>query len=110
MKDQTHLSEIQSKDLRHLFETHKALFDGTLGVYPHKKFHIEIDKDEQPEHSHPYAVPHVLSVCPQQNTGPLDGHYSVKNDARKNPARLLHKKLILYAVAWPDLLLASTFW
>ena len=59
VKDQTHLNEIQQKDLRHLFKTHKALFGGTLGVYPHKKFHIEVEKDAQPKHSRPYAVPHV---------------------------------------------------
>ena len=35
------------------------LFDDTLGVYPHKKFHIEITDDVVPTRSRPYAVPQV---------------------------------------------------
>ena len=35
------------------------MFDGTLGVYPHKKFHIEIDPDAKPVYQRPYAVPRV---------------------------------------------------
>ena len=33
----------------------------------------------------------LLSVCPEENHGPLDGHWSVKNEMRiKNPATLLN--------------------
>ena len=35
----------------------------------------------------------VLSVCPEQNHGPLDGHKSMKNDAHKNPATSLHEEI-----------------
>ena len=34
--EQSHLSESQQKDLKSLLEKHEKLFDGTLGVYPHK--------------------------------------------------------------------------
>eukprot|EP00956_Cyclotella_meneghiniana_P036466 scaffold126104_cov52-Cyclotella_meneghiniana.AAC.4 len=35
------------------------MFDGTLGVYPHKKFHIDIDENAKPVHARPYPVPRV---------------------------------------------------
>ena len=35
------------------------MFDGTLGVYPHKKFHIDIDPDAKPVYARPYPVPRI---------------------------------------------------
>jgi hypothetical protein len=35
------------------------MFDGTLGVYPHKKAHIDIDPNAKPVHSRPYPVPQI---------------------------------------------------
>jgi hypothetical protein len=35
-----HLNAQQKTDLRQVHNEHTKLFDGTLGVYPHKKFHI----------------------------------------------------------------------
>jgi hypothetical protein len=35
------------------------MFDGTLGVYPHKKLHIDIDPNAKPVHSRPYPVPQI---------------------------------------------------
>ena len=35
------------------------MFDGTLDVYPHKKFHIEIEPDARPVFSRPYSVPRI---------------------------------------------------
>jgi hypothetical protein len=35
------------------------MFDGTLGVYPHKKVHIDIDLNVKPVHSGPYPVPQI---------------------------------------------------
>jgi hypothetical protein len=33
------------------------MFDGTLGVYPHNKVHIEIGQNAKLVHSRPYLVP-----------------------------------------------------
>ncbi len=30
------------------------MYNGTLGVYPHKKVHIDIDTNAKPVHSRPY--------------------------------------------------------
>ena len=49
----------------------------------------------------------ILSVCPQQNTGPLHGHKSVKNDAHKNPATLHSKNIESLLSDVADFLLAS---
>ncbi len=35
------------------------MFDETLGVYPHKKVHIDIDPNAKPVHSRPYPVPQI---------------------------------------------------
>ena len=35
------------------------MFDRTLGVYPHKKVHIDIDPDAKPVHAGAYPVPRV---------------------------------------------------
>ena len=38
-----HLDKNQQQDLLAVLQRHASIFDGTLGTYPHKKFHIEID-------------------------------------------------------------------
>jgi hypothetical protein len=35
------------------------MFDETLGVYPHKKVHIDIDPNAKPVHFRPYPVPQI---------------------------------------------------
>jgi hypothetical protein len=35
------------------------MFNGTLGLYPHKKVHIDIDPNAKPVHSRPYPVPQI---------------------------------------------------
>ncbi len=35
------------------------MFDGTLGVYPHWKFHIDLLPDAKPKHLRPYAIPRI---------------------------------------------------
>ena len=54
-----HLKDDQKKDLKVLFNKHKKFFDGTIGVYPNKTFHIEINTEAVPVHSIAYPVPHI---------------------------------------------------
>ena len=42
-----------------LLNKHKKCFDGKIGVYPHKTFHIDIDPEAVPVHSRSYPVPHI---------------------------------------------------
>jgi hypothetical protein len=38
-----YLSAQQKADLKQVLSEFTKLFDGTLGVYPHRKFHIELE-------------------------------------------------------------------
>ena len=55
----SHLNMHQKADLLQVLEDNQKMFDGTLGVYPHKKFHIDIDENAKPVHARPYPVPRV---------------------------------------------------
>ena len=54
-----HLQTQQKADILAVLQKHQTMFDGTLGVYPHKKFHIEIDPNAKTVYSRPYVVPHI---------------------------------------------------
>lgn len=41
-----HLTLAQKQELEKLLLKHKNLFDDTLEVYPHAKFHIELEKNQ----------------------------------------------------------------
>jgi hypothetical protein len=55
----THLNIHQKADLLQVLHESEKMFDGTLGVYPHKKLHINIVPDAKPVHARPYLVPRV---------------------------------------------------
>ncbi len=56
--NQHHHSLDQRCNLFNILSKHKLLFDGFLGVYPHKKVHI-VKPGAKPVHHHAYPVPHV---------------------------------------------------
>ena len=59
VNDMQHLDQNQKDDLLNVLRKHQQMFDGTLGIYPHKKFHIDIDPDAKPVYSRPYPVPRI---------------------------------------------------
>ena len=59
VKDLNHLKKNQKDDLLQVLKKHEKMFDGTLGVYPHKKFHIDIEPDAKPVYSRPYPIPRI---------------------------------------------------
>ncbi len=59
VKGLTHLNAHRKADLLRVLQENNKMFDGTLGVYPHKKVHIDIDPNAKPVHSRPYPVPRI---------------------------------------------------
>ena len=51
------LSTQQRADLKQVLSEFTKLFDGTLGVYPHRKFYIELEPGAKPRRARPYLVP-----------------------------------------------------
>ena len=64
--NQKRLTPDQQHELESVLDKDMDLFEGTLGVYPHKKFSIEIKPDAVPKHSRPYSVPHVHQLTFKQ--------------------------------------------
>jgi hypothetical protein len=52
-----HLNAQQKNDLKRVLNEHIKIFDGTLGVHPHRKFHIDLMQGAVPKHFRPYAIP-----------------------------------------------------
>ena len=59
VKQQSHLTATQKKDLLELLTKHSKLFSDKLGRYRHKKFHINIDPEATPVHARAYPVPRI---------------------------------------------------
>ena len=56
--DQHHMSNEERIKFQAILEHYKVLFDGELGCYPHKNFHLKLKKDAVPDHKKPYPVPY----------------------------------------------------
>ena len=55
-KKQTHLSAGQQRDLAALLSKFDKLFSGQLGLYPHRKLHLELMDGARPVHKRAYSV------------------------------------------------------
>jgi hypothetical protein len=54
---QTHLSKKERADLLTILQENESLFQGKLGFYPHRKFHIELKPNAIPYYQkEPYLV------------------------------------------------------
>ncbi len=52
-----HLNDQQKADIKQVLSEFTKLCDGNLGVYPHRKFHIDLEPWAKPKHAWPYLVP-----------------------------------------------------
>ncbi len=59
VKGLTHLNAHQKADFCWVLQENDKMFNRTLGVYPHKKVHVDIDPNAKPVHSMPYSVPWI---------------------------------------------------
>jgi hypothetical protein len=53
----THLNAQQNSYIRQVLNEYTKLFDVTLGVYPHRTFHVDMVPGAIPKHSRPYPIP-----------------------------------------------------
>ncbi len=67
----THLNDKQKQGLKVLLKDFTRLFDGTLGVYPHKKFHIDFIPGARPKHSQRYVIPCIHLAAFKKELGCL---------------------------------------
>ena len=51
VSQQEHLNGQQKADIKQVLSDFTKLFDGTLGVYPHRKFHIDLEPGAKPNHA-----------------------------------------------------------
>ena len=57
VNDVSTINETEQKQLLLLLRKHEQLFDGTLGQWQGKPYHINLKEGAQPYHSKPYPVP-----------------------------------------------------
>ena len=57
MSQLEHLNDQKKTGVKQVWSEFTRLFDGTLGVYPHRKFHIDLEPGAKPKHARPYPVP-----------------------------------------------------
>jgi len=59
VEQQHHLSLAQQHELSVVLQAYSKLFSGKLGLYPHRKIHLELQDGATPVHLHPYSVAHA---------------------------------------------------
>ena len=74
VKELHHLDQKQKDDILQVLKKHS--FDGTLGVYLHKKFHIDIDPEAKPVYSRPYIRIKSGRRNHRYNVSIIDVHYT----------------------------------
>ena len=57
--EQDHMTKEERSKFDSILERHKVLFDVELGLYPHKKFHLQLKQGAVPVHKKPYPVPYT---------------------------------------------------
>ena len=58
---QTHLSSVQQSQLHEVLFRHTKLFNGKLGCFPHRDFHIDLKPGSKPYYcKRPYPIPTTL--------------------------------------------------
>jgi hypothetical protein len=89
-----HLNAQQKNDLKQVLNKRIKLFDGTLGVYPHRKFHIDLMPGAVPKHFRPYAVPVIHLEAFKRKLIHLVkiGYYLLKEPVNGHPQPLSHPK------------------
>ena len=83
-----------------MLNEHTKLFDGTLGVYPHRTFHIDLVPGAIPKHSRPYPIPVIhLQAFKKELLHLVEiGVYHLKVLVNGQvPPLLLPKKMVEYA-------------
>ena len=63
----THLDDEQKADLKQVLKGFQKLFSGKLGIYPHQKFHIDIEHEAWTKHVRPYAIPRIHLAAFKRN-------------------------------------------
>ena len=54
---QGYMTQAERSKFEAILDKYKVLFNGKLGLYPHKKFHLQLKEGAAPIHKKPYAVP-----------------------------------------------------
>ena len=57
VKAQKHLTPLQQRMLKKVLDNNVELFDGKLGLYPHKKFKLELEENATPSFQQAYPIP-----------------------------------------------------
>ena len=95
-KMQMHLMPDQQNKLAKVLAKHNKLFNRILDVYPHKKFHIDVEENAEPLHSRAYFKPKIhLAIFKKELQHLVKiGVLSIQGTSRWSlPTFIIHKKM-----------------